>query len=227
VTGILLATKTEAYFLLKYLSPVKKEGIYHYRGRIAGKNAALYLTRPGMPAREQLRRFLRLYSFDAILNTGACGNLTPELKNGDFVRVSLATAPGKKTIPITGTGRPCVSVQHLVIEDHVKADLRRQTGADILDMETYAIASVMAEKEFARIPFSATRVVDDLPGEENYLIKEKMLREMTVLSPSGKLRWRDIMRFGLWDYWRITLRRHRTARLICRAVAEQVAKTGN
>jgi nucleoside phosphorylase len=227
MTGILLATKTEAYFLLKHLSPVKKEGIYHYRGRIAGKNSALYLTRPGVPAREQLRRFLRLYAFDGIISTGACGNLTSELKNGDRVRVSLATAPGKKTISLANHGRPCVSVQHLVTEDKVKADLRLQTRADIIDMETYAIASVMAEKEFARIRFSATRIVDDLPGEENYLIKEKMLREMTALSPSGKLRWRDITRFGLWDYWRITLRRHRIARLIYRAVAAQVAESGN
>lgn len=220
MTGILIATKGEAHFFLKHLAPVKKEGIFHYRGQIAGKNTALYLTRPGVAAKEQLRRFLRLYSFDRIVSTGACGNLTAELKRHDGVTIGFACALGKKTIPLAADGATCVSVNHLVTDDRVKADLRAQTGADILDMETYTIASIMAEKDFATIPFTAIRVVDDLPGEENYLLKEKMLREMTAATPSGKPAWRDIWAFGVWDFFRISTRRHAVARAIFEAVTK-------
>jgi nucleoside phosphorylase len=218
MTGILIATKSEAAFFLKHLSPVKKDGIYHYRGSISGKNTALYLTRPGVAAKEQLRRFLRLYTFERVVSTGACGNLTSELKRHDVVPIANAAHPAKKNIVIAQTGRTAVSVEHLVTTDNAKADLRAQTGADIIDMETYAIAEIMAEKEFAKLPFTAIRVVDDLPGEENYLIKEKMLREMTATTPSGKPRWRDIWAFGVWDYVRITARRHAVARAIFDAV---------
>ena len=219
MTGILIATKGEAHFFLKHLAPIKKDGIYHYRGTIAGKNRALYLTRPGVAAKEQLRRFLRLYTFEHVISTGACGNLTSELKRHDAVPIGFATAPGQKTIPIVASGRTSVSVNHLVADDNVKADLRQQTGADILDMETYTIAAIMTEKEFSKIPFTAMRVVDDLPGEENYLIKEKMLRDMTAATPSGRPRWRDIWAFGLWDYLRVSTRRHAVARAIFEATA--------
>ncbi len=220
MTGILIATKSEAAFLLNDLAPAKKDGIFHYRGNISGKNAALYLTRPGVAAKEQLRRFLRLYTFERIISTGACGNLTSELKRLDVVRIANAAYPGKKNIILTQTGRTAVSIEHLVTADSVKADLRAQTGADVVDMETYAIAAIMAEKEFAQLPLTAIRVVDDLPGEENYLTKEKMLREMTAATPSGNPRWRDIWSFGIWDYFRITLRRHAVARAIFDAVSK-------
>jgi nucleoside phosphorylase len=220
MTGILIATKGEAHFFLRHLAPVKKDGIFHYRGQIGGKNTVLYLTRPGVAAKEQLRRFLRLYSFARIVSTGACGNLTAELKRHDRVTIGFTCAPGKKTIPLAAAGATCVSVNHLVTDDRVKADLRAQTGADILDMETYTIASIIAEKEFAAIPFTAIRVVDDLPGEENYLLKEQMLRDMTAATPSGKPKWRDIWAFGIWDFFRISTRRHAVARAIFEAASQ-------
>ncbi|MBN8221746.1 MAG: hypothetical protein J0L53_12540 [Spirochaetes bacterium] len=222
MTGILLATKSEAQFFLKHLAPVKKDGIFHYRGHLAGKNTALYLTRPGVAAKEQLRRFLRLYNFEKIIAGGACGNLTSELKHGDAVIVAEASYPGKKNLVLGTTGYRSVTVDHLVTDDRTKADLRAQTGADILDKETYIIAAIMAEKEFARLLFCAVRIVDDLPGEENYLLKEKLLRDITVTTPSGKPRWRDIWNFGIWDYFRVTLRRHAVAQAIYRAILAQV-----
>lgn len=223
MTGILLATKSEARFFLKHLAPVKKDGIFHYRGNLAGKNAALYLTRPGVPAKEQLRRFLRLYNFDKIVASGACGNLTSELKHGDAIAVAEASYPGKKNLVLGTKGGRSVTVDHLVSDDRTKADLRAQTSADILDMETYTIAAIMAEKEFAGLPFSVVRIVDDLPGEEKYLAKEKMLRDITATTPSGKPKWRDIWSFGIWDYFRITLRRHAVAQAIYKAILTQIA----
>jgi nucleoside phosphorylase len=222
VIAILIATKIEAHFFLKQLSPVKKDGVYHYRGMIGGRNAALYLTRPGVAAKEQLRRFLRLYNLDAVISTGTCANLTSELKRYDTVKISDVTASGKKNLTIAREGRTAVSVTHLIVDDNTKADLRAQTRADILDMETYTISAIMAEPDFARLPFSAVRVVDDLPGEENYLLKEKMLREMTATTPSGRMKLSDIWRFGIWDYFRITMRRHRIAHTIFAAVTNRL-----
>ncbi|HRP67907.1 MAG TPA: hypothetical protein PLY93_00025 [Turneriella sp.] len=212
--GILVATKNEAYFFLRYLTPVKKEGIYHYRGAIDGKKIALYLTRPGIAAKEQLRRFLRLYSWQKIISTGACANLTSALKQRDVVRIGTAKAISKPTLFIPHGEYTVVSAPVLVTDDSTKADIYRRTQADVLDMETYAIAAILSESEFNKIPWCAVRVVDDTPGEEKYLYKERMLREMTVRTLSGRLKWRDIWAFGLWDYFRITTRRHRIAKAI-------------
>lgn len=223
--GILIATKAEARSFLKYLTPLKKDGVYHYRGNIAGVSAALYLTRPGVSSPATLRRFLKLYAYDRIISTGACASLTSELPRLGIARIAEVAAPGKPNLvvahgvlPEQTTGdlayRRAVSVTHLVTDDNTKADLRTQTGAATLDMESYTIAKIMAEKEFARLPFSIVRVVDDLPGEESYLLKEKAMREITLRTPSGKLPPGEIWRFGMWDYFYIWYRRRALARQI-------------
>lgn len=212
--GILAATRTEAHFLLKHLRPVKTSGIYHYRGEFASRAVAIFLTRPGVQSREQVRRFLRLYNFDAVLSCGACASLTAELTHLAHVRVTAAIAPGEKWLSFGNSGRKCISAAHLVTDDATKALLRETSGADVLDMETYTLASIASEKEFEKFPFVALRIVDDLAGEELYLKKEQMLREMTAGKPSGKPAFRDIIRLGIWDYILILWRRHRVAREI-------------
>lgn len=216
--AILTATKAEAQHLLRTLEPVKQEGIFHYRGKIGQAPAVLYLTRAGVASREQLRRFLRLYQTDLVISTGACASLTSELAQLQAVKIGAATNHEKRFINIAADGRRCVTVPHLVTGDAAKASLRGLTQADVLDMETWTIASVMQEKEFAARRFVAVRVVDDLPGENRYLEKEKQLRELTVRTPSGRPRLKDILRFGIWDFFVITLRRYRVSAAILRAV---------
>lgn len=218
---ILAATRVEARFLLKHLSPVKKDGVYHFRGRIDGKNAALYLTRPGVDSPAGVRRFLRLYKPDLVIATGTCASLTSEFGHLQAVTITGVTAPGQGYITVGSGGKKCVSVRHLVADDKTKADLRQQTGADVLDMESYALAKIFSEQEFAALQTQFVRVVDDLPNEENYLKQEKRLRELTMLTPSGKLKWREIFRFGPWDYLYILRRR----RVVARAVFQVVRKT--
>lgn len=218
--AILTATKTEAQHLLRTMSPVKQEGIFHYRGKLGNKPAALYLTRAGVASREQLRRFLRLYQTDLVIATGACGSLTSELAPLQSVQICAVTNHEKRWINISRTGRKCVSVRHLVTDDAAKASLRTLTQADLLDMETWTIASVMQEKEFSARHFAAVRVVDDLPGESRYLEKEKLLRDLTARTPSGRPRFQDIVRLGVWDYFLIALRRYRVSAAILRAVRQ-------
>lgn len=216
--ALLAATRAEAHFLLKQMRGVKAAGIFHYRGRFADKEAALFLTRPGVHSREQVRRFLRLHRYDAIINCGACASLTAELAHLNGVLVGAVVSPGGKWLTIATGARKCVSVSHLVADDASKALLRETSGADILDMETYTLAGIAAEKEFAAMPFYAVRVVDDLAGEELYLKKEQMSREMAAGKPTGRPALRDILRLGIWDYTRILWRRHRVARAIATAV---------
>lgn len=220
--ALLTATRTEAHFLLRSLRPVKTSGIYHYRGTLGGKQAALFLTRPGVHSREQVRRFLRLHRYDAIISCGSCASLTAELAHLHSVLVGSAVTPGEKWVTIATGARKCVTVGHIVVDDASKALLRETSGADILDMETYTLARIAGEKEFAAIPFYALRIVDDLAGEELYLKKEQMLREMTAGKPTGRPALRDILRLGIWDYARIIWRRHRVARAIATAVEERV-----
>jgi len=223
VIALLAATRAEAHFFLKSLRAVKSGGIYHYRGSIAGKAVALFLTRPGVASREQVRRFLRLHRFDALISCGATASLTAELAHLQHVLVGAVVKPGEKVITIATGAVKCVTVGHLVADDASKALLRETSGADILDMETYTLASIAGEKEFAAIPFYALRVVDDLAGEQQYLQKEQMLRDMTAGKPTGRPVWRDILRLGIWDFVRISWRRHRVARAIAGSVTDLIS----
>ncbi len=220
--AIIIATRNEAGRLLRHLAAVKGSGIFHYRGLLSGQNVALYIARPGIGTKEQLRRFLRLYKYDRVILAGSCASLSARCTYLQTVRVAQAVAPGEKILTLGGRGSRVVSVRHLVSDDATKADLRSATGADILDMETYTAAQIMAEAEFAPLRFAALRIVDDLPGEEKYLNKERRLREITMRKPTGKADMADILRFGLWDYARILLRRRRVAAAIHRAIVAEL-----
>lgn len=218
MTGILIATHAEASPLLRLLKAVKDRGIYHYRGEYAQRNVALYILRVGVGSKEQLRRFLRLYPFDAIIHVGAAASLTATLTHAKAVHISEVCAPGEKNLVIAPSGTRAVSVRHLVINDSEKADLRAQTGADVLDMETFTVAQIMAEREFSSLPYRAVRVIDDLPGEERYLQRESELRDAGARLPRRRWALSEILRFGLWDFIHIQWRRRKIATEIYRQV---------
>jgi len=220
--GLLAATRTELAKILPAFATAKKEGIHHYIGTLRGRAAAIYLTRPGVASREQLRRFLRLYPFEWVLSTGACANLTSTLAHLDRVAIGEVCAPGKPNIVLQSEGKRAVSVERLVLTDAAKSDLHYTTGADVLDMESYTIAAVLQENEFSHIRLRCVRVVDDLPGEENYLTREKELRETQMARPSGKLTLAEIWRFGMWDYLRITRRRRAVAAAIATKISQEI-----
>ncbi|HNE18208.1 MAG TPA: hypothetical protein PLF85_00745 [Turneriella sp.] len=222
--AVLVATRVEAQRLLRQLTPVKREGIFHYRGKLAGKPAVLFLTRPGVGSREQVRRFLRLYNTDLVIVAGACGSLTSALRSLQAVQIGAVTNADREWLQLQGgSATKCVSVDHLVSDDAEKALLRDRTGADILDMETWTIAKILSEAEFASRHFVAVRVVDDLPGEENWLNKEQQLRDLAARRPSGRLNLAEIIRFGIWDFFSIRARRGRVALAIGRAVTAVAA----
>ncbi|GAB4436940.1 MAG: hypothetical protein OHK0011_20010 [Turneriella sp.] len=221
--AVLVATRVEAQQLLRNLNPVKSEGIFHYRGRIAGKPAVLFLTRPGVGSREQVRRFLRLYKTELVISTGTCGSLTSELRSLQAVHIGSVTNADREWLQLQGGKTKCVSVDRPVKGDAEKAQLRDRTGADVLDMETWTLAKIMQEAEFAARQFVAVRVVDDLPGEESWLNKEQHLRDLTARTHAGRLRLTEIVRFGIWDFFLIRERRRRVASAIQHAVGAVAA----
>jgi len=203
VIGILVATRAEAQILLKKSYGFKKDGIYHFRTKLAGRETAIYLTRPGIPAKEQMRRFLRLYQFEAIISTGTAASLTAEFKHLDIVEVTDMVR--------------VATVSHLVTRDSDKAEIHSRTKAALLDMETETIQAIFSESEFRALKLCILRLVDDLPGEENYLEKEKLLRSLPTRPALNQ-----IIRFGIWDYFRILWRRHKIALAIGRAVRDKI-----
>lgn len=221
--AVLVATRVEAQQLLRRLSPVKSEGIFHYRGKIAGKPAVLFLTRPGVGSLEQVRRFLRLYSTNLVISTGACGSLTSELRPLQLVHIGSVTNADREWLQLQNGKTRCVSVGHLVIGDAEKALLRERTGADVLDMETWTIARILNEPEFISRRSVFVRVVNDLPGDESWLKKEQHLRDLTARRPSGRLTFAEIIRFGLWDFVALLWRRRKVAAAIGRVVASAAA----
>ncbi|MFZ5631021.1 MAG: hypothetical protein ACOY5B_17940 [Spirochaetota bacterium] len=221
--AVLVATRVEAQQLLRHLTAVKQEGIFHYRGKIAGKPAALFLTRPGVGSREQVRRFLRLYTTELVISAGACGSLTSELRRLQAVSIGSVTNADREWLQLQGGTAKCVSVGRLVKDDTEKAMLRERTGADVLDMETWTLVRILSEAEFATRRFVAVRVVDDLPGEENWLNKERHLRDLTARRPSGRLRVAEIIRFGIWDFFLVHRRRRQVASAIQRAIETAAA----
>jgi hypothetical protein len=223
VIAVLVATRVEAQQLLRRLSPVKSEGIFHYRGKIAGKPAVLFLTRPGVGSLEQVRRFLRLYSTNLVISTGACGSLTSELRPLQLVHIGSVTNSDREWLQLQNGKTRCVSVGHLVIGDAEKALLRERTGADVLDMETWTIARILNEPEFISRRSVFVRVVNDLPGDESWLKKEQQLRDLTARRPSGRLTFAEIIRFGLWDFVALLWRRRKVAAAIGRVVASVAA----
>lgn len=218
--AILVATRHEARYLLKRLAPAKHEGIFHYRGLLAGRPVVLFLTRPGVYSQEQVRRFLRLYPTELIIVTGACAALTSEFHLLQSVPIAAVTNPDKKWLTLSDTGAKCVSVGHLVSDDAAKQLLRDRTGADVLDMETWVLAKILSEPEFVARRAVAIRVVGDLPGEALLLEKERRLRELTARTPSGKLGFFAVLRFGVWDFLLVTRRRRQVAAAIAQAVVK-------
>jgi nucleoside phosphorylase len=223
VIAVLVATQVEAQRLLRHMAAVKSKGIFHYRGKFADKPAAFFLTHPGVRSIEQVRRFLRLYDTDLVVSTGTCSSLTSNLRLLQPVLVGSVTNADCDWLQLQNAGVKCVSVRRAVRSDAERALLRERTGAEILDRETWSVAKIMSEAEFALRRFVAVRIVGVLPGEENWLNKEQQLRDLSARRPSGRLKPAEIVRFGIWDFFSIQARRRRVALAIERAVAALAA----
>ncbi|HEY5043407.1 MAG TPA: hypothetical protein VIK53_15560 [Verrucomicrobiae bacterium] len=167
-----------------------KEEAAPFRKIAAGKSAtaqagiSILLTGIGRQnAEKSLREFLATNSPELVLTCGFAGGLNPELKLGDVVfeipssssrRESAQTETGNQSEPIyigcydkliASGAKPAkiFCADRIAITGAEKKQLRTETGADAVEMESAAIHAICAERG---IPCATVRVISDTANED-------------------------------------------------------------
>ena len=180
-----------------------KEEVALFRKITADKpNVATIVTGIGRKnAEKSLREFLATHSPELVLTCGFAGGLNPDLKLGDVifetVNAPLAPPGGERVSGRTGEGlvsklaaagaKPAkfFCADRIATTVAEKKKLRGETGADAVEMESWAIYTVCRERG---IPYATVRVIsdtanEDLPLDFNQLAKPDMNLDY------GKLAW--------------------------------------
>ncbi len=192
--GIVAATPIEVGPLLARFAHVRKYAgpkVTIVEGECAGRVVALVLTGMGR-ARAQRGAELLMAGHRPrwIISAGFGGALDPALKRNDLVlarevvnleggrfAIDLAIPPESEAQGLRA-GR-LVTVDDFVRKAVDKADLRRKTGADVVDMESSAVAALCGERG---VRFLSVRVISDEAGVD---LPPEIL---AIVGPSGGLR---------------------------------------
>lgn len=149
-----------------------------HEGVVAGRRVAWTVTGPGAAAAARAARLLidghrpRL-----LISAGFAGGLVPSLPRGGIARpAKVVTTAGGSPLPLTCAAAAeltIVTVDRIVTTAAAKRSLAADTAAQLVDMETHAVATVAAD---AGLPCAAVRVVSDdasqdLPAEVARLIE--------------------------------------------------------
>lgn len=154
--------------------PLKWPVDWCYVVRLAGRRVALVANGPGESlASEALNVGLCELNPAAVVSTGFCGALDPDLGVGDIVVASRVESLARaRTIP---GGLPATSLDSrtgvLLTSDRVvrtaaEKNALRNRGGDAVDMEAAALAESAMRH---RIPFYSIRTVTDLADEDLYV----------------------------------------------------------
>ncbi len=173
--GLVAALSIEVAPFLARLGNVRKYATGRHtviEGEIGGKIVASIVTGPGRAAAARgAGLLLGGHRPNWIISAGFGGALNPELKRDDLVIGSVVVGPeGDRTTIDFQLGAPSVAgvqsgiittVDAIVRTAEEKAELRARTGADVVDMETSAVAMICAERNIRFLPI---RVVSDEAG---------------------------------------------------------------
>lgn len=171
--GIVAALSMEVGFLLDRLSKVRKySGPSHtiIEGEVGGKVVALVVTGMGRSAaRLGAERLIDGHRPRLVLSAGFAGALDPGLARYDLVMPGEVLDPeGGRFAIEAGPSRPdgvrsgrLLTVDQIIRTAAEKAALRERTGADLVDMESAAVASACADRG---VPFRSIRVISDEAG---------------------------------------------------------------
>src|SRR5260221_47409 len=110
-----------------------------------------------------LRKFLAKNLPKLVLTCGFAGGLNPELENGDVVYITGYAALDQRLADADAIHASFFSAPRIVTTVAEKKQLRAETGADIVEMESSAILAVCREN---RIPAAMVRVVSDTANED-------------------------------------------------------------
>jgi adenosylhomocysteine nucleosidase len=125
----------------------------------AWKNSRWFLIANGPGPRLVERALEQKHHVDRILSIGFCGALDPALRIGDIViSGEVPTVLGASFVQ-----GDVLSVDRVAFTAREKCDLRRATGAAVVEMESAAVAQKAREWD---VPFGCVRVVSDIAGED-------------------------------------------------------------
>ena len=172
-TGIVFALRQEAVGILDRLKHVRKtqgDGWTFYAGTIDGISIALVLSGIGqINAEEAAKKLIDIFEPKMVCSAGYVGGLYTRLKQLNLcipeqvIRESDGQAldlsgPVPRRTPSEPGKLTLLTVNDVVETPQQKRALNERTGAEIVDMETFAVADVCQERN---VPFLSFRVVLD------------------------------------------------------------------
>jgi adenosylhomocysteine nucleosidase len=179
--GLVMALPIEAGYLIDALQKVRKYAARTHsiiEGELAGKLVVLVVSGPGKAAaRRGAEVLLAGHRPRWLLSAGFAGALDPALRRNDLVLphevidsdgASIEIDAEIPRIPgVQRTGGRLLTVDRVIVHTAEKADLRAQRQADLVDMESWALAILARERA---LKFLSVRVVSDdasteLPAE--------------------------------------------------------------
>jgi adenosylhomocysteine nucleosidase len=212
--GIVMALPIEAGYLCDALSKVRKYAARTHsiiEGELSGKLVVLVLSGAGRAAaRRGAEVLLAGHRPRWLLSAGFAGGIDPALARNDLVlpaevidlEGSLIEIDGEvPSVPgVARAGGRLLTVDRVIASSAEKAELRQSHRADLVDMETSALALVARERS---LRFLAVRVVSDDAAAE-------LPRDVgRLLSHSGSYRLGLALR-AIWqrpstlkDFWRL------------------------
>ena len=173
--GLVAALAIEINPFLARLTKVRKYSSEKHailEGELAGKIVAVIVVGPGRKAANRGTELLLAgHRPSWVVSAGLGGALDPELRRDDLVLGDQVIDPDGNRLAIdvkmrddpgsrVGTGT-IVTADAIVRTAAEKAELRGRTGADVVDMETSAVASVCRERD---VRFLAVRAISDEAG---------------------------------------------------------------
>jgi len=172
-TGFIFALRQEAVGVLDRLKRAKTtrgDGCTFTTGNIDGLSIAVVLSGVGQNnAEEAAKKLIDVFEPKSICSAGYAGGLSTRLqqlalcvpeqviRESDGEALDLSESIPRRTSPLPDKFT-LITVNDVVETPEQKRVLHERTGAEIVDMETFAIADVCRERN---VPFFALRVVLD------------------------------------------------------------------
>lgn len=155
---MICAAKTLVCFALK-----EEAGAFQ-KSAVGKSRVAILITGIGRKnAERSVRQELAGAAPTLVLTCGFAGGLDPELGIGDVIFSSAETALGEDLAKLGAIRVKFVCAPRIATTAAEKAELRRRTGADAVEMESEAIQTVCRERG---IPCAVVRVISDTARED-------------------------------------------------------------
>jgi adenosylhomocysteine nucleosidase len=165
--------------------------------KLSEEQVPVFLTGIGrINAEKAIREYLKTHAPALLLTCGFAGGLDPELKVGDVVFESPANgseAIKAKLIAAGAKETKIVCVDRIATKAKEKEQLRKETGADVAEMESGAVQAVCRERG---IPCATVRVISDTAGEDlpldfnQFLTPDKTLDMGKLMMAVAKAPWK-------------------------------------